>query len=66
MTTADDEFHHIKANNSLPERERTSLLKEAIHKKLNKGQYLTHQGDRWSYVVFVITGQSRWEMLDLS
>jgi len=38
-------------------------LKEAIHNKLNKRQYLTRQGDVWPYVMFVITGQIRWAML---
>ena len=63
MTTAYDEFHHMKIINSLPEHERTRLLKEAIYKKLNKEQYLTHQGDVWLYGMFVITGQIRWAML---
>ncbi len=63
MTNAYDEFHHRQVINSLPEPERTRLLKETIHKKLNKGQSLTCQGDVWPYVMFVITGQIRWAML---
>jgi len=66
MTAAYDEFHHMKVISSLPEYERTRLLQEAIPKKLNKGQYLTHQGDVWPYMMFVISGQIRWAMLATS
>jgi len=60
------EFHHTEIFSKLPENERISLLKKASHKKLQKKEYLAHQGDVWPYVMFVISGQIRWAMLATS
>lgn len=60
------EFHQADIFNSLPEHERTNLLKEAQHRKLSKGEYLVHQEEIWPYVVYVDSGQLRWAMLSTS
>ena len=60
------EFHHAEIFNKLPENERISLLNKASIKKLHKGHFLSHQGDVWPYVIFVISGQIRWAMLATS
>ena len=62
----DKHFHQSEIFSALPEAERVTLLKEASHKTLTKGQFLTHQGDVWPNVILVISGQLRWVMLAAS
>lgn len=66
MDYINNQFHQARVIRLLPEHERADLFQEAISKKLVKGQYLTHQGDVWPYVIFVISGQIRWAMLATS
>ena len=61
-----DEFHQMKVIRSLPEHERNLLLQQGIRRNVSKGQYLTHQGDVWPYMMFVVSGQIQWAMLATS
>ncbi|MEN8242346.1 MAG: Crp/Fnr family transcriptional regulator [Chloroflexota bacterium] len=66
MREQDNHFHQSEVFSYLPEAERVSLLNEASHKILKKGQYLSHQGDVWPKVILVVSGQLRWVMLAAS
>lgn len=59
-------FHQARVIRLLPDHERSSLYEEAISRKLQKGEYLTHQGDIWPYLIFVLSGQIQWAMLATS
>ena len=59
-------FHQARVIRLLPDEERANLFKEAISRKIEKGEYLTHQGDIWPYLLFVSSGQIQWAMLATS
>lgn len=59
-------FHQTEIFKNLPEHERTNLIKEAIPKKISKGEYLVLQEEIWPKVVFVVSGQLRWALLSTS
>ena len=66
MPDVDSQFHHSEIFRALPEDERVRLLQEASLKTLKKGEFLSHQGDIWPYVIFVLSGQIRWTLLSAS
>jgi len=41
---------------NLPNIERDALLQQALHRKYQKGEYLTHAGDIWPYLFFLADG----------
>ena len=63
MIGPDNHFHQSEIFGALPEVERLRLLQEASQKMITKGQFLSHQGDVWPYVIFVVAGQVKWVML---
>jgi len=62
----DNLFDQTDIFKHFPEHEQKILIDEAINRNISKGEYLTHQGDTWPYVVFLKSGLLRWVMLSSS
>ncbi len=57
---------HNPVFGKLPEEEIADLLRLAKRQRLQPGDFLCHQGDVWSNVVFLTSGELRWVMLAMS
>ena len=50
----------------LPSREIESLAEQAILRKIQRGEFVCHQGEEWPYAAFISRGELRWAILSLS
>lgn len=55
----------IRVFNKLPESECMALMQQARHLRLQRGEFMVHQGDVWPNVIFLMSGEMRWAMLSL-